>query len=708
MSGKRDKKRKQRRRADQERHASERRVRRREGEALARTLRETVTRLETLAHADGMMALECGERLAEKIDPLHAVALADALCDCSETTIAASWWAGGLLVGAGEDSRAEAALSVALETLGDVRLGYDAALLVAQLRLKLERPAEAMELAFELVDAEPDDEEAQHLEALSRYRIELRADADKPFADSACPCGRGTATWEECCRPREEWVMTHLHDRSLLYATRFAVGEFMSRSGDLAEHLARYAEEWATCLVNRDDLPDFMLAASEVSDPGGHDARQILALESAWLLAPHEVALSEARNSDDDSAAVLARFADDKSTPSALSDFARRWQETARCGLWQVADTDAGSDLWLLDILTGDVCYVAMAPEQLEVVPRWSVLAGWIGVDRGVWRSGGAFVLLSPDEADVAVELVVSMTRDVAQDLMKERPGRAGPRLPSHTPDLPHPPPHGVLSGYSDGMDPTVAHLHHTVLGVALAEVISVATEARHAPVRLHNTDQEPMELLRAIGWIDNPAILKERLLSRADFDCGAADERIAWKGREMPALEAETSHAQARAWAAEEGLELDGEAGADPRHWIRGVVEIDGSEVRVEVNSRARLEAILGILGRLGADAFVVDRRFDPSLDLPWTTGWPPVVSVGSPEAEEAWRRHWLDEPLPALGDRSPREVVSEPQGAAELERLLRQFEFGADLAARSGERPLDVGRIRRELGHDGRPFEV
>jgi hypothetical protein len=190
MSGKRDKKRKQRRRADQERHASERRVRRREGEALARTFRETVTRLETLAHddqtspaefssyivkltsgddelarlmADGMMALECGERLAEKIDPLHAVALADALCDCSETTIAASWWAGGLLVGAGEDSRAEAALSVALETLGDVRLGYDAALLVAQLRLKLERPAEAMELAFELVVAEPDDEEAQHL-----------------------------------------------------------------------------------------------------------------------------------------------------------------------------------------------------------------------------------------------------------------------------------------------------------------------------------------------------------------------------------------------------------------------------------------------------------------------------------------------------------------------------------------------------------------
>jgi hypothetical protein len=72
----------------------------------------------------------------------------------------------------------------------------------------------------------------------------------------------------------------------------------------------------------------------------------------------------------------------------------------------------------------------------------------------------------------------------------------------------------------------------------------------------------------------------------------------------------------------------------------------------------------------------------------------------VGSPEAEGAWRRHWLNEPLAALGDRSSREVVSGPQGAVELERLPGQFEFGADLAARRGERPLDLGRVRRELG--------
>jgi hypothetical protein len=257
-------------------------------------------------------------------------------------------------------------------------------------------------------------------------------------------------------------------------------------------------------------------------------------------------------------------------------------------------------------------------------------------------------------------------------------------------------------------LDPTVAYLHYTVLGIALAEVISVATEARGAPVRLHNTDQEPMELLRAIGSVDRPAILKERLLSRADFDGDEAGGRYMWKGREMSALEAEMSLAQAGAWATEQGLELRDEAGAEPRNWIRGVVEIDGSEVRVEVTSRARLEAIMGILGRLGAGAFVVESRFDPSLDLPSPTGWRPVVSVGSPEAEEAWRRHWVDEPLPALGDRSPREVVADPRGAIELERLLRQFEFGADLAARRGERPLDVEKVRRELGHAGGLFEL
>lgn len=79
---------------------------------------------------------------------------------------------------------------------------------------------------------------------------------------------------------------------------------------------------------------------------------------------------------------------------------------------------------------------------------------------------------------------------------------------------------------------------------------------------------------------------------------------------------------AQARVWARQEGVQINEEAGAGSRHWIRGVVDIEGSEICVDVNSEARLDAILGILGRLGARDFVVDRRSDPSLDRSAKTG--------------------------------------------------------------------------------------
>lgn len=732
MSGKRDKKRLQRRRSDQKRQESARRERRREREALVRSCEVALEELQTLAGDVGtspaqfaqrvgqlisgdddlarimkepLAALQYGEAMAGELGSVRAVTYAEALCAGSDATSSARWWASGLLVGAQEDSRAESVASAALEALDDIGPAYDVALVVAHLRLDLDRPAEAMELAFALVAAEPDNEEAQRLLALSKYRIENRDAADAALTNGACPCGRSTQKWDTCCRPRELQVMAHLHDRSQLYALRLAVGEFISKSPDLVAHLGLSREDWAYALDDPTRLPDFIASPTEAEGVDDRSQREILALECAWHLDPDlRRKLPDDVGEESDSGAALARFAHDSDTPAVLAQLARQWHESARCGLWQVADASDGPDLWLMDILTGEVRYVSMAPEQLEGVPRWSVLAGWIVPDRGVWRSGGAYALLSPDEGDVAVELVRSMAEDVVRDMAKER-GRS--RRRSHDPDLSHPPPHGVLSGYSDGMDPILADLHSTVLGIALAEVVAVSTTGRNAAARVHNTDQEPMELLRAVGRSDEPTVLKERLLARPDFESGSGD-RIAWKGREMTTLEAETSLAQARVWARQERVHINEAAGAESQHWIRGVVDIEGSEVCVEVNSQARLDAILVILGRLGGGDFVVERRFDPSLDLPPPSGWRPTVAVGSAEAEAVWRRHWVNEALPALGGHSPLEARSDAAGALELERLLRQFEFGADLASSRGERPLDVGQLRRDLGEDGRPFEL
>jgi hypothetical protein len=60
---------------------------------------------------------------------------------------------------------------------------------------------------------------------------------------------------------------------------------------------------------------------------------------------------------------------------------------------------------------------------------------------------------------------------------------------------------------------------------------------------------------------------------------------------------------------------------------------------------------------------------------------------------------RRWLDEPHPLLDGRTPREAVAGTR-RAEVIRLIRQIENGAERARRRGEPAVDAARIRDELG--------
>ena len=739
MSGNRDKKRKQRRRADQQRHATARRERQRRSEDVIRSLLRAIAELQSLAvdetKAPALFAQELAkaiagddivaglladpedgwrraEEFASEVSPERSLALAAALCADGADTSATRWWACGFFCGADDERRAEAVATAALEALGPVGTTTGPMHLVAELRFRLERFADAMELACSLVEADPSDEEAQHLQALS-LRAMANHDSDgRALQTKPCPCGAGAQPWADCCRPREQEAVARFTDRERLYALRFAVGAFIAQNAVLERHLEESRDAWADALGDPHALPDYLLGPTHLEEESAFRDREILALERAWMGTPGldvDTPQGQAADRDDDDAgAILRLYAADVTTPPELALLARTWQEDGLCGLWQVADLEGGPNLWLMDIVTGETRWVSMAPEQLEGAGRWSVLAGWLVPDRGVWRSGGAFVHLSPDEGDIAAEIVRVMAEDVAETLLRERRGRKQRQRSWREPELNPPPPHGILSCWTDEPDPMAVHLHSTILGIALPDVIATATEGRRRQPVLHNTDGEQLEMLRARGHVEDPQALRIALQRRPDFDGPDAEGRLTWRGREMTALEAETSLAEVRALAAERGVPVPGEKDEGPHHWVRGLVEIDDHEVSIEVNSRTRLDGVAAILARLGVGPLVVDQRFDPSLDLPDASGWRPLGAVGSPEAETAWSRRWLDEALPALGDLTPRQAVTEPRAAVELERLLRRLEFDADLAAHRGQRALDVERIRRELGEHGRLFEL
>ena len=88
-------------------------------------------------------------------------------------------------------------------------------------------------------------------------------------------------------------------------------------------------------------------------------------------------------------------------------------------------------------------------------------------------------------------------------------------------------------------------------------------------------------------------------------------------------------------------------------------MLRVRGREVTVEVNSQQRLTRLLGILRKVGADPVITsEKRIDPAMDFAWTTGQR-TSEGGAAAAAEGWERFWLDEKVPALFGRTPRQAA-------------------------------------------------
>jgi hypothetical protein len=70
-----------------------------------------------------------------------------------------------------------------------------------------------------------------------------------------------------------------------------------------------------------------------------------------------------------------------------------------------------------------------------------------------------------------------------------------------------------------------------------------------------------------------------------------------------------------------------------------------------------------------------------------------------GAAPPSAGWEKYWLDERVPALRGRTPRQAADGKERPL-LEALLRQFEYEADLLAAEGESGVDTGWLRQELG--------
>jgi hypothetical protein len=636
-----------------------------------------------------------GRHMAAEIGTEQASATAAKLAAQASHTPSALWWAVGFYAGSGDLAKAEELASAELERAGLDKAGPGVARVVGQLRFELGQWGRLTDLARSLLKDDPDDPD--NLELFVRTLVQLYEDNLERASEGRAPDPAGKA------------VLAGFADRSRLERLRGAMAGFLEDNPELAEWAELAREEWHQTFLETAGLDDwdklsgqspFARTGAAPSEGELPSALENLAAECIWTSSPLDA------HRDDDSHSLLNLFAANPRTPADLAELARDWQADVRYGLWQLAEPIASPGAWVTDLVTRRTMYASLPPELLTALPRWSVLATCFFPDQGIWRSGGGFAVLDPAEADRAAEVALALSANFVGFIAKEAGLKGAKKFRTTSPRLDNPPPHGIIAGLAEPLEETMADMLSKVVCVTLPNILGQIWATRRPP-RLVNTDREPLELLQMTARVPDASTLRAALGRRPDFDVEENGGAIAWLGREMTPLEDSTSRAEIHRMAIEGGLGPV-EVGPAAQRWVRGILHLDGDRLTVEVNSRARLEAVTHLLSRLGVQDPVVERRLDPSLDMALPAGWRPIALGGSPESEAVWLRHWLDEEVPALGT-TPRKAVNEAETAVRLESLLRQFEFDADLTRSSGKRPLDVGAIRAALaGEDGEPFRL
>ena len=145
----------------------------------------------------------------------------------------------------------------------------------------------------------------------------------------------------------------------------------------------------------------------------------------------------------------------------------------------------------------------------------------------------------------------------------------------------------------------------------------------------------------------------------------------------------------------------------------IMGFIELRGSRLKLECNSKERLENGKALLEyHLGK---YIEHRADSFKDLdvameeyrekrPVRKGAreniPPEVEQEIARINEEQHDRWVDESVPVLGGKTPREAIKTKKGREKVEELLKQFENIEERRKRAGKSWYDINRLRKMLG--------
>ena len=206
----------------------------------------------------------------------------------------------------------------------------------------------------------------------------------------------------------------------------------------------------------------------------------------------------------------------------------------------------------------------------------------------------------------------------------------------------------------------------------------AVALEMRRHPPRLQNTDGEPLEMWQSSWRVVDAGRFLEALRRQPEVDFEPERGSGAW-------------------------TRPDRGPGGLGRGTILAHLELVADTLLVSVNSRGRLERARAWLRELpglrlegeqrreAGEAPLDDRLPGPPETLPQEV----LDAVG--EQFHAYCRRWLDEPLPVLGGRSPRQACRSGAGRRKVAQLVRTM---PPLSTPAGPIHAPREELLRELG--------
>lgn len=338
-------------------------------------------------------------------------------------------------------------------------------------------------------------------------------------------------------------------------------------------------------------------------------------------------------------------------TEPPLSDEARALieaQERAWFSLWEVVEAIPGESVELVDHLTGERRRV----HDISTTPvRATILARVLDYDGRSVLAGAHERFVSPT---IAADVVAAM---------RKRLRRKGTVPPERLRDP----------------KTSLALMH------IWRERVELADERRARPPQLQNTDGDPMLLTedRFVYEQSAGATLRERLGEVEGMTTGDGGQwTLSRAGNAMHSDWPSTVLAH---------LVLDA-----------GVLRVATNSIRRADEVRATLEDALGALIRFQARSHD-DPTSKPALAA--MAARPRETPKHPPEVAELLRSvkadhyaTWPDVPVPALGGRTPREMVKTKKGREQVEQLLRQMQYQEALAP--PEERFDMNTLRDELG--------